>query len=119
MSRIDLRDEPCLRQTEALASTLAGRRFAGLDDFVRTTELSDNAAKVLDQIKGDDFKAMLMIADTMEAGRGLSEADDLHLYETLPEVVDLVLDLFNMVARRDMAIEAAGVLLAASTESSS
>ena len=109
---IDLRDEPCLRATEATAASLSGRRFVSFENFIRTEGLSDNAFRVLDTLKGGDFKAMLMLADSMEEGRALSGAEDLHLYDTLPAVVDLVLDLFNMVARRDMAIDAASTLLA-------
>lgn len=104
MTRIDLRAEPCLRPVEATAASLRGDRFAGFDEFIRTAELSDNAACVLDTLKSDDFKAMLLIADHMEAGRAISEAEDMHVYEQVPEIVDLVLDLFNMVARRDELI---------------
>ena len=112
MSGIDLRDEPCLRATEATAASLSLERRTGFDAFIRTSGLSDNAARVVKTLKGDFFQAILEIADRMEAGQALSEAEDDLVYENLPDVVDLVLDLFNMVARRDMAIDAASTLLA-------
>lgn len=68
--------------------------------------LSPNARAQLVAMFGAAWVEPLKLADRIESGRA-RETEDEHdvLYETYPDLIDTVIDLFNMVSRRDETIE--------------
>lgn len=104
MSGIDLREEPSLGLHEVTAASAEGDRFGDADILRVHERMSPNAERVLAQLQGEDFRALMLVADRVEAGKGLSEPEEEVIYDQLPGAVDLILDLFNMVSRRDERI---------------
>lgn len=108
---IDLRSEPALSGHEQLSGVRESRFQALLDgSLLRDSPLlSDNARRLYQELIGVDWTKRFKLADRIEIG-GARENEDEHdtLYEAFPEMVDLIVDLFGMISRRDEAIAGLG-----------
>lgn len=104
---MDLRHEPILSGHEQL--TRAGEsRLQDLRDGTLLRDgpwLSENARSLYQELIGVDWTKRLSLADVIERGAAKeTEAEHDTLYESYPDILDAVIDLFNMVSRRDEAI---------------
>ena len=105
---IDLRHEPALSGEHMTRS--GESRY---DDLITGALLRDgpwlsaNARTQLQEMVGSAWIEPLKLADRIEDG-GAFENDAEHdlLYESYPDLIDTVIDLFNMVSRRDEQIAA-------------
>lgn len=108
MSGVDLRHEPGLGARNATAAAYADDRESFLREMTRqSSRLSENAQRFVDEFRAGDveFAAALRLADRIEAGDAKEdEAEHDLLYRQFPKMVDRVIDLFLMVARRDEQI---------------
>ena len=100
---IDLRHEPCLGAHE--------RVFEGGSDLPSSgylrqhAELSENAARIAAELDGREFGDLIRLSNTIDAGRATGKGDEAEaVYDAFPILVRRVIDLFNMVSRRDEAI---------------
>lgn len=108
---IDLRDEPVLRGVERVSRPGDSDRVALLKDGDGTgllrdgPWLSENARRVYIELIGVDWFKRLKLADKIERGDADQSNDEQDtLYETYAALVDMSIDLFNMVSRRDERI---------------
>ncbi|UTC28857.1 hypothetical protein MARCHEWKA_03450 [Brevundimonas phage vB_BpoS-Marchewka] len=110
MSRtIDLRHEPALGDSEWTMRSDASRVQSLLVNALLRDGpwLSPNARTQLQEMKSDDWVKTLLLADVIENGDARQDdAEHDLLYESYPDLVDTVIDLFNMVSRRDEQINA-------------
>ena len=116
---MDLRHEPILSGHEQL--TRAGEsRLQDLRDGTLLRDgpwLSENARSLYQELIGVDWTKRLTLADVIERGAAKeTEAEHDTLYESYPDILDTVIDLFNMVSRRDEQIEALEAQIAAADE---
>lgn len=64
--------------------------------------LSPNAALQLVEMREPKWREVFALADKIEDGRATVNDTELDvLYDMFPAVIDTVIDLFNMVSRRD------------------
>lgn len=106
---MDLRHEPALSGHEQL--TRAGEsRLQDLRDGTLLRDgpwLSENARSLYQELIGVDWTKRLTLADVIERGAAQeTEAEHDTLYESYPDILNTVIDLFNMVSRRDETIAA-------------
>ncbi|USN16092.1 hypothetical protein PAPPERLAPAPP_03510 [Brevundimonas phage vB_BpoS-Papperlapapp] len=106
---IDLSHEPSMGGREWTASARDNRVQSLLVGALLRDGpwLSPNARTQVQEMKGDDWVKVLLLADVIENGDARQDdAEHDLLYETYPDLVDTVIDLFNMVSRRDEQINA-------------
>lgn len=104
---MDLRHEPALSGHEQL--TRAGEsRLQDLRDGTLLRDgpwLSENARSLYQELIGVDWTKYLTLADVIERGDAKeTETEHDTLYGSYPDILDTVIDLFNMVSRRDETI---------------
>lgn len=69
--------------------------------------LSPNAIAILRYIKQPAFQRLRALAEVIDSGDAKCDEAELNLmYDNLPELADTVVDLYNMVRRRDERIDA-------------
>lgn len=69
------------------------------------TAMSPNVAKLRESLASPQFWKIFALADRIEAGNAASDdAEITAVYEDYPELVDLAIDAFNMLAGRDAYI---------------
>jgi len=67
--------------------------------------LSANAKKMLESFQSEKWQQRFRLADRIESGHATeSEAEVDALYTAFPEMLNEIIDLFNMVSRRDELI---------------
>lgn len=107
MSNIDLRHEPALGRINFTTSNLQANRIQLLDRsgsplLQYDLHMSENAKRVRERLTSVEGVKYLALADKLDRGDADQRGDEQDtLYEGFPQLVDLVIDLFNMVARRD------------------
>lgn len=108
---VDLRQEMLLRGHEITSAGRGDSRVGALmsseDALLRAGPwLSPNARKQYQELIGPDWLKYLKLADKLDRGEGDQSNDEQDtLYDGFPALTDTVIDLFNMVSRRDEQIE--------------
>lgn len=101
----DLRHEAAAPHDKTASSFESRYDAVSAGDLRDGPWLSPNARRQLEDLKGARWAEALRLADRIEAGAAFDdEAEHDVLYETYPLLIDTVLDLFNMVSRRDEQI---------------
>lgn len=109
---VDLRQEMLLRGHEITSAGRGDSRVGALmsseDGLLRAGPwLSPNARKMYQELTGPDWLKYLKLADKIEQGDADQSNDEQDtLYDGMPVLTDTVIDLFNMVSRRDEQIDA-------------